>query len=186
MTPIKIKRRVKSEPKKQAFLFIVALIVILIGFLLAINFVLAKKESYSSIAHAQGDSLLFTLKMDKTKYGIGEPIGLQMEIRNVGYKPITLVFDESLEYDFLIQKEKNFLFMKIPFDVWRFSGTKGSSPQKHTITLHPQEVRTYTAQWNQQDHSGKQVQLGAYIIKGFINFSGKSTELQLRGGMGGK
>ena len=183
MIIIKIKRRVKSEPKKQFALFFIILIVIVVGFLFTLNYFLNKKDSYKTTATSQGESLLFTMKMDKEKYGFGEPLGFKMEIRNVGYKPIMLKFDESLEYDVLVQKEKKFLFLEVPFDVWRYSGLKGSLPEKHTVTLQPQEARVYIAKWNQTDHNGKQVEPGNYVIKGIINMAGKSTELQLRGGM---
>jgi len=183
---IKIKRRVKSEPQKQIATFLILLVVIVVIFFAALAYFLNKGTPLSSSAYSSKSSLLYSMRMNKTHYGVGEPIEFIMEVRNVGYKPVMMKFDESLEYDFLVQKQKNLLFVQVPMDVWRFSANQAVHSRKRTITIQPQEVRIYKGVWEQIDSANRQVGTGNYSIKGFINTSGKGTELQLRGRMGGK
>jgi hypothetical protein len=70
--------------------------------------------------------------------------------------------------------------------IWRYSANRAVEQKKHAVTLQPQEVLTYDAAWDQKDYAGKQVSPGRYIINGTVNLAGQSTELQMRGKMGGK
>lgn len=166
--------------------FVVLLVLVIIGFVFAIRFFLKMEEPLNKTARLKTRSLLFTMRMQDTRYSIGEPIHLLLEVRNISPKPIMLKFNESLEYDFLVQKEVNLLFVRIPMSVWRFSAAQAVSKKKHTITLQPQEVKVFKAVWHQKDFRNRQVGTGLYIIKGTINIAGKNTELQMRGKMGKK
>lgn len=184
MSPIKIKRRIKRNPKKEIATFIVLLIVVIIAFVFSVRYIVTKDEPLNKAAHVKTRSLLFTLRMKKTHYNLGEPIQLILEVRNIGSKPVVVKFNESLEYDFLVQRETDLLFMRIPASLWRYSANRAIQPGRHTITLQPQETKAYKGIWDQKDSGGRQVKAGLYIITGTINLAGKSTELQMRGKMG--
>ncbi len=176
----------RRNPKKEIATFVVLLILVIIGFIFSVRYFLKMEEPLNKTAKLKTRSLLFTMRMADTHYNIGEPIQLILEVRNISPKPIMLKFNESLEYDFLVQKEVNLLFVRIPMSVWRFSAGQAVSKKKHTITLQPQEVKTFKAVWNQKDFRKHQVSTGLYIINGTINIAGKNTELQMRGKMGKK
>lgn len=162
------------------------LIIVVIAFVFSVRYLLMKDEPLNKASHIKTRSLLFTLRMKKTHYILGEPIKLILEVRNIGSKPIVVKFNESLEYDFLVQREMDLLFMRIPVSLWRYSANRAVQPGRHTVTLQPQETKMYNAVWNQKDSGGRQVKAGLYIITGTINLAGKSTELQMRGKMGDK
>jgi len=183
---IKIKRRIRRNPKKEIATFVVLLIIVIIAFIFSLRYLLMKDEPLNKAAHVKTKSLLFTLRMKKTHYKLGEPIKLILEVRNIGSKPIVIKFNESLEYDFLVQREMDLLFMRIPVSLWRYSANRAVQPMRHTITLQPQETKMYKSVWDQKDSSGRQVKAGLYIITGTINIAGKSTELQMRGKMSNK
>ncbi len=180
---MRVKKRVKRNIKKEILTFVLLLLLVVVAFFVSIKYYVAYKEPLIKSAHEKTNTLLYGIRMGKTRYAKGEPIELILEVRNISNKPVMLKFDESLEYDFIVKKEKNFFFVKVPMVVWRYSGTVGSRKEKHTVTLQPQEVRQYKAIWDQKDFNGKQVTSGTYIITGIVNTAGHSTELQLRGRM---
>lgn len=180
---IKIKRRIRRNIKREITTFVIVLVIIIAIFLLTVYYFARQKMPLSRSAHRKTDKLLYTMKMEKTRYSVGEPIQLIMEVRNISNKPVMLKFDKDLEYDFVVEKEWDLGFVKIPFNVWRYSASQGARDEAHTVALQPQEVITYRATWNQEDYRGKQVKKGTYVIKGTINTADETTELQMRGRM---
>lgn len=183
MIAIKIKRRVRRDPKKEIITFVVLLVIVIITFIFGLRYFLKMDEPLTKTAKVQTRTLLFTMRMKETRYKLGEPIELILEVRNISPKPVVLEFENSLEFDFQVQKEMNLFFAKIPMNVWRYSTRYPGKPTNHTITIQPQEVRTFTAEWDQKDYRYKQVKAGSYIITGSINTVGMNTELQMRGRM---
>ncbi|MCE1248705.1 MAG: BsuPI-related putative proteinase inhibitor [Firmicutes bacterium] len=186
MIEIKLKRNIRVDKKKTYIRFAFFLLLIIAAFVVGLNYFIIANEPLTKSARLKIRSLLFTMRMKETSYQIGQPIEIELEARNISYKPVTLKFDENLEYDFSVLKEKNFIFARIPMTIWRFSANRGAEHKPHTVTLQPQEVLTYSAAWDQKDYTGKQVSPGRYIITGTINLAGQSAELQMRGKMGGK
>jgi hypothetical protein len=180
---LKIKRHIKRDPRKETITFAIVLVIALGLFIYAINYFLSQQSQLSKESTYKTKDLLFTIRMKETSYSVGQPIDLTMEVRNISNDPVVMKFDNNLECDFFVQKEVNLLFAKVPMGVWRYSASIGMKPQRHSITLQPQETKLYNAKWDQKDFNGRQVKPGNYIIAGAINIAGQNTQLEMRGKM---
>ena len=184
---VRLKRRVATdepEPKSQLKLFVILLIAIILAFLLVLKFFVWRKQAtLNQTAKLQSKGLFYKLAMPKTSYAKGEPIDFELSVRNVTSKPISLTFDQDLEFDFLVQSEVNLLFVQVPQDVWRLSSDPEHLPKRkpHVITIPPGKEKIFRATWTQQDYKGNNVEPGRYIISGNLNAKDRQEQLQLRG-----
>jgi hypothetical protein len=126
-------------------------------------------------------NLYFSLKMDKSNYSQGEPITLQMGVFNTGKEPIKLQFPTSLDCDFIVEKEYDLFFVKIPSIIWKYSAQVGELQKEHEVTLNPGQVKIFSAQWNQTDFTGKPVKPGKFRITGVMNTKNFKLIIDLRG-----
>lgn len=184
---VRLKRRVASdepEPQSQAKFFVVCLVAVVILFLLALKFFVWRKQAnLNTTANLQSKGLFYKLEMPRTSYAKGEPIDIQLSVRNITSKPISLTFDQDLEFDFLVQSEVNLLFVQVPQDVWRLSADPEHLPKRkpHVITIPPGKEKIFRSTWTQEDYKGKAVEPGRYIISGQLNAKDRQEQLQLRG-----
>ena len=112
---------------------------------------------------------------------MGESIELNLILKNLTSKSVTLKFNQSPEYDFIVQKEVNWGILNLPMAVWKYSSHIAIKPNKHSRTLKPNQTLTFKAKWDQKNSSNKLVSPGRYIITGIIIAEKATTELQIRG-----
>ncbi len=182
---VRLKRRKprrEIDPKKAAALFAVLLVACIVAFFVVINYVVEQDQSkLNRSANLESQGLYFTLEMDKKTYALGEDVQVNLSVRNITSKPITLRFQENLEFDFLVQKEMNLLFAEIPMNVWRYSNSQVPHQEPHTIAIPSGKVRKFSGVWNQTDAKGRTVKPGQYVITGYLRASNRHETLQLRG-----
>lgn len=126
-------------------------------------------------------NLYFSLRMDKQNYSQGEPITLQMGVRNTGNTPITLEFPTSLDCDFIVEKEYDLFFVKVPYIIWKYSAQVGELQKPHKVDIAPGQVKIFSAAWNQTDFTGKPVKPGKFRITGVMNTKNFKLIIDLRG-----
>lgn len=106
-----------------------------------------------------------TLTTDKIYYRPGEPVILTMTVRNIGSQPVTLLFNASQRYDFLIRH--------VPTGqvVWQWSLGKQFLWVLGTETLQPGEVRVVKEEWKQLSNANALVPTGFYRLDSVVTSS---------------
>ncbi len=182
---VRLKRKLRPKPVnkfRQRALFVFLLLSAVVIFMVTIRYMVQREESkLNKTATLRSRGLQFKLQMNKTRYLKGEPVDVQLVVTNVSGSPIALVFDFNLEFDFLVQREVNLLFVKVPMNVWRYSSQKVPIASPHTVVLEPGQDRVFKGTWDQRDFRGRIVSSGRYIITGFLKAKDRSESLQIRG-----
>ena len=183
---VRLKRRTPAqEPPNRAkagWLFALLVVIAVVVFFMVINgFIAKEKEQLNNTADLESEGLYFALQMEKKSYKRGEPIKVQLSVRNITTSPITLDFTHELEFDFLVQREMNLLFAQVPMNVWRLTSAKHPQEDPHTITIPPGKMKIFSGEWDQTDAKGNLVDPGRYVITGFLNAKNRTETLQLRG-----
>jgi hypothetical protein len=156
----------------------VLLVVVFMG---TVRYVVVKTSPLKTKVDRKLSNLHFSLRMDNAVYHTTEPIVLKLEITNISDKPVVLDFLSSLECDFVVERELDLFFVKIPFTVWKYSAQTGDIAEPHKIKIEPGKSRMFLAKWNQTDVDGKMVAPGKYRITGIMNTKSFKISLQLRG-----
>lgn len=178
---VRLRRRVVRDRKGELRLFAVLLALVFLGFIVVLRYLVTMTAPpLADSDAAQTEDLYFTLRMDARDYARGQPIGLQLSVRNTSGHPVSMSFDTDQEFDFVVQRELNLLFVRIPLEVWRYSGNKVARKQPHSLTIMPGEEKIFRAKWNQVDGSGRQVKPGRYVISGYVNNLGERHALQIQ------
>lgn len=178
---VRLRRRVVRDRKGELRLFAVLLALVFIAFIVVLRYLVTMTAPpLADSDAAQTEDLYFTLRMDARDYARGQPIGLQLSVRNTSGHPVSLSFDSDQEFDFVVQRELNLLFVRIPLEVWRYSGSKAPRKRPHTLTIMPGDEKIFRAKWNQVDGSGRQVKPGRYVISGYVNNLGERHALQIQ------
>ena len=185
---VRLKRKVVTaeplSPQQQMLRFGLALVAILILFVLGVKwFAENRNRMLSSSADLESRGLYLKLSMKKASYLGGEPIDVQLLVKNISDKNAVLNFDNDLEFDFTVQSELDLLFTQIPQSIWQYSSEPDHipRPKAHSITIAPGKEQTFRGTWNQQMFSGAKVKPGRYIITGYLKSSNHAETLQLRG-----
>lgn len=178
---VRLRRRVVRDRKGELRLFAVLLALVFLGFIVVLRYLVTMTAPpLADSDAAQTEDLYFTLRMDSRDYARGQPIGLQLSVRNTSGHPVSMSFDTDQEFDFVVQRELNLLFVRIPLEVWRYSGNKVARKRPHALTIMPGEEKIFRAKWNQVDGSGRQVKPGRYVISGYVNNLGERHALQIQ------
>lgn len=178
---VRLRRRVVRDRKGELRLFAVLLALVFLGFIVVLRYLVTMTAPpLADSDAAQTEDLYFALRMDARDYARGQPIGLQLSVRNTSGHPVSMSFDTDQEFDFVVQRELNLLFVRIPLEVWRHSGNKVARKQPHSLTIMPGEEKIFRAKWNQVDGSGRQVKPGRYVISGYVNNLGERHALQIQ------
>ena len=122
---------------------------------------------FSEKSNATLECLSFNLEIGE-KYHRGEPVNFRMKITNTSSKPVTLNFPKSNEVDFLVYREDNWFFFKLPTLIWQSSTYNKDVKKKHSIILNPKESRVFSATWSQIDQNGVAVKPGIYRVVGNV------------------
>ncbi|HXE73347.1 MAG TPA: BsuPI-related putative proteinase inhibitor [Candidatus Nitrosotenuis sp.] len=178
---VRLRRRTLRDRPQDVRLFVVLLAVLFVGFLLVLRYLVSSSSSLQQQATYQTEDLIYNLTMPKTDYDRGEPIALNLTVANRSGRPLELVFDNELEVEFVVQRELNLFFVRIPLEVWRYSATRVNRPQRHNVVIMPHDKKVFRAVWDQKDARGRQVGPGNYRILGYVTSRGERHELLLRG-----
>lgn len=177
---VRLRRRIVRDRKADIRLFAILLALVFVAFLVVLRYLVAMTQPPLADSDAtQTEDLYFALRMDGRDYARGKPIGLKLSVRNTSGHPVSMGFDTDQEFDFVVQRELNLFFVRIPLEVWRYSSGRVPRNQPHTLTIMPGEEKIFRAAWNQVDGSGRQVKPGRYVISGYVNNLGERHALQI-------
>ncbi len=112
-------------------------------------------------ARVERQGVELTLSVDREVYLVGEPVQMELVVRNPASGPVTLQFPSSQRYDFLVLREDGRL-------VWRWSHDKVFAQVLGSLTLDPGEERRYRERWDQTDNEGRPVSPGRYWVEGLF------------------
>lgn len=175
-----LRRRVIVNKKKQLITFAVTLVVIVAAFFAILNyFVHLQQPPTSSAEHTVG-TLRYSLDMPRANFG-SEDVVVRLSVKNTGDRDVKMVFTNELEFDLIVQKEINLVFVTIPLDIWIYSSCHQNLPKPHVLTLKSQETKTYEASWPQVNSKGDKVSPGRYILTGVLDVEHHRQALVLRG-----
>ena len=107
------------------------------------------------------------------------PIELQMSMYNVSGHPITVKFSKEPALDFIVQRQVNLFFTKIPMEIWRFSDVNNRfyfGPDA-SMEIMPGEEKVFHGEWNRIDRNGKKVAGTRFVITGNMNIEGDVRSL---------
>jgi hypothetical protein len=172
---------VVRDPKKEVMVFIITMVSLLLMFMIVLRYFVIKTSPLRANTDKSIQNLYFSLKMNKDVYDHGEPVILKLGVRNTSNKPVLLEFPTSLDCDFIVEREYDFFFVKVPFTIWKYSAQVGELQTPHSVSIDPGQAKMFNAQWNQNDFNGKLVKPGKYRITGVMNTKNFKVSLRLRG-----
>lgn len=177
-----LKRRVEHDPKRETMTLVIMIGIIVLVALAVMNWLVRWLHPPVSSTEMQSGPLQFSLKMPKVSFREGEPVPLELTVRNTSSESVTLRFDAGSEYDFVVQKDLNLLVLTVPMLVWTWSASHPSGQGVHRRALGPGSAVTFRAEWPQVDSHGDAVGTGQYTILGTVNLAGKERQtLKIRG-----
>ena len=172
--------------KKSKFTFLnntaIIISIILVCFVVSIfliRYFVQSSDPFSEKSNVNLDYLSFYLDIGE-KYHKGEPIQFRMKITNTSSKPITINFPNSNEVDFLVYREDNWFFFKLPTLIWQSSIYNKDIIKKHSITLNAKESKVFSSTWPQVDQKGNPVKPGFYRIVGNVVTDDFTVSLTLK------
>jgi hypothetical protein len=112
-------------------------------------------------ARVERQGVELVLSVDKEQYAAGEPVQMELVVRNPGPGTAAFQFSDSQRYDFLVLREDGRL-------VWRWSHDKMFAQVLGTLTLAPGEERRFRERWDQRDEQGRPVPAGRYWVEGLF------------------
>ncbi|MDQ7824830.1 MAG: BsuPI-related putative proteinase inhibitor [Candidatus Eremiobacteraeota bacterium] len=177
----RFRKKVERDPRKEIALFVILIVVILLAFMGALRYFVVKSSVLTTRVDRKVRNLSFSLKMEKEVYYAGDDVKLRLGVKNLSDKPVYLEFPTNLEADFLVQREQDLFFVKIPFDVWKYSAKVGQVNTPHTVKIEGGREKVFTGIWDQSDFEGKPVVPGKYRITGSIDTKNFKIKLFLRG-----
>lgn len=182
----KVRLKKRSQPEKVTrkglFLFVGLLILAVVGFIFGVRLGVARKDAtLSSSSDLTTRGLYYQLKMEKTDYNVGEPIGVQLSVTNVTSAPIVLEFKKNLEFDLTVRKEVDLIFAQVPKTVWKLSESQMVYKDTHVLRVDAGKTLTFKGLWDQKDRDENPVKPGRYQIIGNLLAENRSEALQLRG-----
>lgn len=174
----------KASPKTRSVKqFFLLLVVVLIMFVVSMNMLsqhLTPLSSSNSAVSPKQD-LEIAIKTDKTVYKRNESMQLQLVVINRTDKNIILEFPSSIQYNFIVKREFDFVAFKYSLDVWQSSYAKPLKANTTTLAIPPRQTKFFKEVWNLTDARGGQVAPGRYVILGILPATGGyKTELQIR------
>lgn len=104
--------------------------------------------------------LEMTAKTDRTRYVIGEPIRIEMQVKNLLDKSNTIRFSSGQTYDVFVTRENA--------PVWSDSANKRYAQALRNVVWKAGETQTFSAQWNT-----KGLPIGRYRIQAILSSSPK-------------
>jgi hypothetical protein len=178
---IRLRKRVVRDRQADMRLFALVLALAFVAFLILLRSLFAGTQAHLAESDAaRTEDLYFTLRIEDRSFAKGQPIGLKLSVRNTSGQPVSLPFDTDQEFDFVVQRQLNLFFVRLPLEIWRHSAGRPAQPNPHSLMIMPGEERIFRANWKQVDNSGHQVRPGRYIISGYVNNSGERHSLHIQ------
>ncbi|MEW5977143.1 MAG: BsuPI-related putative proteinase inhibitor [Acidobacteriota bacterium] len=87
---------------------------------------------------------------------------LSLKVRNPTDSFLSLFFDTSQTYDFVIREKETGL------EIWRWSKGSFFSRVRRNVALRPEEVWSYTEVWNFKDNERNDIKQGVYEVTGVL------------------
>lgn len=184
---VKLRRLSLSEPRGSHPRILIILVLLLFAvFIVTLRFLAGLgRAPVMEQASTQSGKLRFSLRTNASHYSRGEPISLEITVRNLSKQPVQLAFDTDQEFDFLVETILDLYLVQLPREVWRFQANKEPRPKPHAITLLPGKVKTWRARWDQTDRIGRPIPAGRYLIHGFVNSRGERQSMLIHSQTGG-
>ena len=174
-----------DEPSgaRQFVTFGIVLVLLIIGFIFAIRYVVAKRQVLTASTDIQSQGLYLKLSMKKTSYAPGETIDIDLTARNLTDKEIKLEFDTDIEFDLIVQSEMDLLFAQVPQNIWQYSSDTEHIPKSkpHNVAIPAGLEMSFRARWGQRNFKNEMVKPGRYTITGYLLAKNRTERLQLRG-----
>ena len=110
--------------------------------------------------------LQFIMTVSKTRFNLGEPVGITLTIRNISNETILLGFTLPCKVNFLVYNRFSQIFNYFCSRVWADTGS--------SLVLNPNKTFSQTLQWEQvaiddsPPYAVRQVRHGIYYIRGQI------------------
>lgn len=98
---------------------------------------------------------------EASTFSTDETITLQLRVENTGDSAATLNFSNGQAYDFTVRNSADTV-------VWTWSADKSFTQATESTRFAAGEVRTYSADWDQQDDSDVAVSTGSYRAQGEV------------------
>jgi len=137
-------------------------------------------EAPSSITSLATEQIEFTLKTERPVFRQGEDVNIQLLVKNITKEPLKLEFSSTNYCEFSIKREKNFVFFRHSFLIWKSSFNQQYEKKENTIVLKPEETKTFKTTWRQVDASNRPVQPGKYSISAMLLTKNEQPLLQLK------
>lgn len=163
----------------------IMLAIFFLAFLILIRYVISINKPTQGKAESHEDNGLYMALRTEQLGSRSATQGMQLSVFNMTGHAVPLEFAKTgPKFDFIVQKQVNFLFTKVPVEVWRYSNknTKFSEIKGDSLTIMPNEEMIFRAEWDKTDNEGNKVSPGKYMITGFINTAGGTRSLELNTG----
>ncbi len=178
----KFMKKKDQNPKRELFLFFLILFTMIIGSIYLIRYKISTEKPFIASSTKQLGYLDFKMEFDtKGSYREGQPVNMKMFLKNISDKQLEITFPYSVEVDFLVFREDDWIFFKVPTLVWSYAIAQKSYEKPHTLTLKPGETKVFAAEWPQEMQDGSPAKPGNYNIIGKIHTTDFSISLSLRG-----
>ena len=126
------------------------------------------------------EDIKFTLQTEKGVFKEGEDVNILLVVENIKEEPLTLEFSSTKHCEFTIKREKNFVFFKHSFLIWKSSFNQEYEEKDNTIVIEPGEKQEFKTTWRQVDASNKPVKPGRYSISAILLTKTEQPLLQLK------
>lgn len=176
----KFLKKTERNPARESIIFVIIVVIILIAFIYTVKFYMNNAKPYATSNQKQLNYLDFKMNFIPSTQ-IGEKVKIEMSMKNISDKEISLDFPYSSEVDFQIYREDNWIFFKVPTLVWSSAIASHSIPFHHVITLKPGQSKIFTAIWDQTNQKGEPVKIGDYNVIGKVVTSDFSIALTVKG-----
>lgn len=105
-----------------------------------------------------------------TQFAPGDPITLELTVRNRTRNEPVLQFSSGYQSDFVVMP----LGGRTPR--WQWSHNRAFTQATTEISFAPEETRTFTVTWDQRDNAGLPVSVGDYEARGVLVFAGFESD----------
>ncbi|MDR5710205.1 MAG: BsuPI-related putative proteinase inhibitor [Armatimonadota bacterium] len=95
---------------------------------------------------------------DRARYERGEPVQMELQVRNRGFRAITFEFSTSQRYDFRVLRPDGTL-------IWQWSHGRVFAQVLGSLVLQPGSEIRFRETWTQVDQQGRPVPPGRYVVE---------------------
>lgn len=127
--------------------------------MLLIISVIAVAAGVVAISNAQQnppDSLLQGIKAEQDSYSLGQSVKFSYVLKNRSSRPITYNFSSSKQYDMWVMIGDK--------EIYRYSKGRMYTMAFTSLTINPNQTRTFNIVWNQKDNDGHDIGPGVYNV----------------------